>query len=158
MLKLFRIKLRYWHLIALIIWLSFKFQFSAASPGCVIQEVEYLNKDKLHTRQNTNAQIQSKCRTYSIFNFGPIRRWLVNTIPRPLYHGERERLFLRAGPNGYVKYQPLRFDALTMHLTATHSTRLINFIKSKFHSQTILTAVHCTSNYVFFALCTSYSV
>jgi len=36
MLKMLSIRLRYWHLMVLFMWLSFKFQLSAALTGHVI--------------------------------------------------------------------------------------------------------------------------
>jgi len=59
MLKMLSIRLRYWHLMALFVWLSFKFQLSAAPTACVILALKDLGKGKIHPRQATRAQRQS---------------------------------------------------------------------------------------------------
>jgi hypothetical protein len=46
---------------AFCIWLSFKFQFSAAPTGQVVMPLKDLGKGKIHPRQATNAQRQSRC-------------------------------------------------------------------------------------------------
>jgi len=42
-------------------WLSFKFQLSAARTGHVILALKDLGKGKVHPRQATKALRQSKC-------------------------------------------------------------------------------------------------
>jgi len=61
MLKILSIMLRYWHLMAFFMWLSFKFQLSAARTGHVILALKDLGKGKVHPRQATKALRQSKC-------------------------------------------------------------------------------------------------
>jgi hypothetical protein len=62
MLKMLSIRLRYWHLMAFFIWLSFKFQFSAVPTGHVILALKDLGKGKIHPRQAIKACRQSRCR------------------------------------------------------------------------------------------------
>jgi hypothetical protein len=66
MLNMFSIRLRYWHLMAFFMWLSFKFQLSAAPTGHVILALKVLGKGKIHPRQATNAQRQSRCIAVSL--------------------------------------------------------------------------------------------
>jgi hypothetical protein len=51
MLIMLSIRLRYWHLMAFFMWLSFKFQLSAAATGCVILALKDLGKGKIHPAQ-----------------------------------------------------------------------------------------------------------
>jgi hypothetical protein len=60
MLKMLGIRLSYWHLMAFFLWLSFKFQFSAAPTGHVILALKELGKVKIHPRQVTKARIQGR--------------------------------------------------------------------------------------------------
>jgi len=55
------IMLRYWHLMAFFMWLSFKFQLSAAQTKRVILALKDLDRCKIHPRQNKKAQRQSSC-------------------------------------------------------------------------------------------------
>ena len=61
MLKMLSIRLTYWHLMAYFMWLSFKSQLSAAATGHVILALKDLDKCKIHPRQATKAQRQSRC-------------------------------------------------------------------------------------------------
>jgi len=45
---------------AFFVWLSFKFQLSAAATGCVILALKDLGKSKIHPRQATKVQRQNK--------------------------------------------------------------------------------------------------
>jgi len=56
MLKMLSIRLRCWHLMAFFVWLSFKFQLPAAATGHVILALKDLHKDKIHSRQATEAE------------------------------------------------------------------------------------------------------
>jgi len=51
MLKMLSIRLKYWHLMACFMWLSFKVQLSAAHTGCVILALKDFGKGKIHPRQ-----------------------------------------------------------------------------------------------------------
>ena len=55
------IRLSYWHIVAFFMWLSFKFQLSAAPTGRVIVALKDLGKGKIHPRQATKFQKQSRC-------------------------------------------------------------------------------------------------
>jgi len=55
------IMLRYWHLMAFFMWLSFKFQLSAAPTGHETLALKDLGKGKIHPRWATKAQRQSRC-------------------------------------------------------------------------------------------------
>ena len=54
------IRLSFWHLKAFFMWLSFKFQFSAANTGHVILALKQLGKVKIHPRQVTKARRQGR--------------------------------------------------------------------------------------------------
>jgi len=56
MLKMLSIRLRYWHLMAFFMWLSFKFQLSAAATGNVIVALKDLGKGRVYPRQATKTQ------------------------------------------------------------------------------------------------------
>jgi len=55
------IRLRHWHIMAFFMWLSFKFQLSAAPTGYEIVALKDLGKGKFHSRQTVKVQRQSSC-------------------------------------------------------------------------------------------------
>ena len=59
MLKMLSIRLRYWHLMAFFMWLSFKFQLSAAPTGHVIlaPKVNVKVKFTLHRPQRPTGRV-----------------------------------------------------------------------------------------------------
>ena len=59
MLKMLRIMLTCWHLMAFFMWLSFKIQLSAAPIGNAILTLKDLGKGKIHPRKVTKARKQS---------------------------------------------------------------------------------------------------
>jgi hypothetical protein len=61
MLKMLSIRFRYWRLVALFMWLSFKLQLSTAPAGLVILALKDLGEGKIHSRQATKAQNQGRC-------------------------------------------------------------------------------------------------
>jgi len=52
------IRLRYWHLMAFFVWLSFKFQLSAASTGCVILALKGLVKVKFTLDRHKGPEVE----------------------------------------------------------------------------------------------------
>jgi hypothetical protein len=67
-------------------WLSFKFQLSAAPTGHVILALKYLGKCKIHPRQPQMPRDTVDVQLHCLFKFGARRGWVVNTTSCPLYH------------------------------------------------------------------------
>jgi hypothetical protein len=123
MLKMLSIRLIYWHLMAFCMWLSFKFQLSAAPTGYVILALKDLGKGKMQPRQVTKAQRQSRCvAVLSLSPWHQIAKGGQHHNPAALSLGQTwYHLYRRlGGPQGLSGWEwkvspPVVFNPQTVH-------------------------------------------
>jgi len=109
-------------------WLSFKFQLSAAPTGHVIEALRDLGKSKIHPREATKAWRQSRCIALSSRYIGLYcQHHNLATLPlvQTRYHLYTILVCPRGGLEGCGKFPPLGFDPQTVHQRAVRYTNCV---------------------------------